>query len=342
MKMSLNRRFKLVTAFSTDYDVGHLCSKVNQEYCQLRGYEWAEAVLSKEQMLKSVSPRNHCTWYKVHIIIDELARALDDIEDTIQIDNNGVNPLPVLNGDTCVGEKLNEDDYLVWVDADAVFVDHEATLEKVVLEGKEREVIIGEDMHVGNLINCGIIVIKVSHWSLQLWRQVFQCRRYDTVTFYEQSALHKVFKTRREFAPFFNAATGEDRNRKRMVNTDHGKSAEPHLERPWHSFCIRSRTDDTSLDKNANADCLRDSVKVFEHTAVFPMHLLNSNICDWDLEEGGLGIRQHRKGKERGWVHQRARLVYHAAGYSKKMSVISEMIKLRLPHIDLENRNVTK
>ena len=73
------------------------------------------------------------------------------------------------------------------------------------------------------------------------------------------------------------------------------------------------------------------------------MHRLNSNICDWDLEEGeGLGIRQHRKGKERGWVHQRARLVYHAAGYSKKMSVISEMIKLRLPHIDFENRNVTK
>ena len=89
----------------------------------------------------------------------------------------GMNPLPVLNGDTCVGEKLNEDDYLVWVDADAVFIEHEATLEEVVLEGKEREVIIGKDMHVGNLINCGIILIKVSHWSLQLWRQVFQCRR---------------------------------------------------------------------------------------------------------------------------------------------------------------------
>ena len=83
----------------------------------------------------------------------------------------------MLKGDTCVGEKLNEDDFLVWVDADAVFVDHEATLEEVVLEGKEREVIIGEDMHVGNLINCGIILIKVSLWSLQLWRKVFRCRR---------------------------------------------------------------------------------------------------------------------------------------------------------------------
>ena len=171
-----------------------------------------------------------------------------------------------------------------------------------------------------------------------------QICRYDTVTFYEQSALHKVFKTRREFAPFFNAAAGEDRSGKKMVNAENGQSAETDtsIERPWHSFCIRSRTDDIDLDKNANGDCLRDSVKVFEHTAVFPMHLLNSNICDWDLEEeGGLGIRQHRKGKERGWVHQRARLVYHAAGYSKKMSVISEMIKLRLPHIDLENINVT-
>ena len=83
----------------------------------------------------------------------------------------------MLNGDTCVGEHLHEDDYLVWVDADAVFVDHEATLEEVVREGKERDVIIGEDMHVGNLINCGIILIKVSLWSLQLWRKVFRCRR---------------------------------------------------------------------------------------------------------------------------------------------------------------------
>ena len=168
-----------------------------------------------------------------------------------------------------------------------------------------------------------------------------QIYRYDTVTFYEQSALHKVFKTNREFAQFFNKAE-EDRNRRRMVNSENGKSAETdkNKERPWHSFCIQGRKKETSLDKNANADCLRDSVKVFEHTAVFPMHLLNSNICDWDLEEGKdgqPGIRQHRKGKEKGWAHQRARLVYHAAGYSKKMSVISEMIKLRLPHIDLEN-----
>ena len=80
LEMSLRRRFKLVTAFSSDYDVGHLCAKVkwsdqdswnpvcvqvNQEFCQLQGYEWAEAVLSKEEMLDSVSPRNHCTWYKV-------------------------------------------------------------------------------------------------------------------------------------------------------------------------------------------------------------------------------------------------------------------------------------
>ena len=39
--------------------------QVNREYCQLQGYEWAESVLPKEEMLDSVSPRNHCTWFKV-------------------------------------------------------------------------------------------------------------------------------------------------------------------------------------------------------------------------------------------------------------------------------------
>ena len=47
-----------------------VCLQVNQEYCHLQGYEWAEAVLSKEEMLASVSPRNHCTWYKVCTISD--------------------------------------------------------------------------------------------------------------------------------------------------------------------------------------------------------------------------------------------------------------------------------
>ena len=139
-----------------------------------------------------------------------------------------------------------------------------------------------------------------------------------------------MLKTNKEFAPFFNAPSvdnhcegGKSKTQKRK----HGST-----EKPWHSFCTNQKEDGPqNLDKNANSD----SVKVFEHTAVFPMHLLNSNVCDWDLETSG--IRQHRKGKERGWVHLRARRVYHAAGYSKKMAVISEMIKLRLPHIDLQS-----
>ena len=133
-----------------------------------------------------------------------------------------------------------------------------------------------------------------------------------------------------EFAPFFNASSVDNHcegGKSKTQNRMHGST-----EKPWHSFCTNQKEDGPhNLDKNANSD----SVKVFEHTAVFPMHLLNSNVCDWDLETSG--IRQHRKGKERGWVHLRARRVYHAAGYSKKMAVISEMIKLRLPHIDLQS-----
>ena len=154
--------------------------------------------------------------------------------------------------------------------------------------------------------------------------------RYDTVTFFEQSALHKVLKTNKEFAPFFNAPSVDNHRevgKYKTQNRKHGST-----EKPWHSFCTNQKEDGPhNLDKNANSD----SVKVFEHTAVFPMHLLNSNVCDWDLETSG--IRQHRKGRERGWVHLRARRVYHAAGYSRKMAVISEMIKLRLPHIDLQS-----
>merc|ERR1719153_2108760 len=77
-------------------------------------------------------------------------------------------------------------------------------LEDIVMKAENKDLIIGEDMHVGNLVNCGVIFIKISTWSLKLWEQVFACRKYDNVTYFEQSALHKVLKMNKEFAPFFN------------------------------------------------------------------------------------------------------------------------------------------
>jgi len=344
-------QFKIITAFSDNYTVGKLCAKVNTIYAKNNKYWWWKDVLTQEQMLEVVSPRTHCTWYKVHMFLDELKRALADFLVENEEENRNVQskhihetmkttkkPLPLLNGSTSGGEVLKEGDYLVWMDADAVFIDHDKKLEDIVMRAEYKDLIIGEDMHVGNLVNCGVILIKVSTWSLKLWEKVFACRKYDDVTYFEQSALHKVLKMNKEFAPFFNVnqchggrgKNEKDQNGKIIIEED------KKVLTPWHSFCINN--DNDHLDFNNKDIDGANEVKVFEHSSIFPMHLLNSNIFDEDIDFNGTGkrsIRQHRKCQHKNWIHQKAQFIFHAAGFSRKMSKISTMVKIRLPHIDL-------
>eukprot|EP00092_Neocalanus_flemingeri_P024384 GFUD01026440.1.p1 GENE.GFUD01026440.1~~GFUD01026440.1.p1 ORF type:complete len:355 (+),score=99.13 GFUD01026440.1:51-1115(+) len=345
-----DQRFKIITAFSDNYKVGNLCAKVNALYARSHGYEWYEEVLTQEDMLAKVAPRTHCTWYKVHMVVEEMRRALGrdrnmmsavEKEETVAKTKK---PLPTLNSSSSRGEALKEDDFLVWMDADAVFVDHNRKLEEIVMKGEQRELIIGEDMHLGNLVNCGVIFIKISEWSLNLWEQVFECRKYDNVTYFEQSALHKVLKIKQEFAPFFNANQypGVVGKKERDENGEIIIHEQTKITTPWHSFCI---TNDHKM-VNINNDHLhlseennvKDRVKVFNHSAIFPMHLLNSNIADEDIDCDGESTSKQllrNKSQLKKWSHQKTRFIFHAAGFSIKIPKIVNMIRTRLPHIDI-------
>ena len=50
----------------------------------------------------------------------------------------------------------------------------------------------------GCLINAGVMLIRVSEWSRTLWQEVWDCNKYDDVTFYEQSALIRRLRAKRE------------------------------------------------------------------------------------------------------------------------------------------------
>ena len=340
------QRFKIVTAFSDNYEVGRLCAGVNEVYARRGGYGWWQEVLEQGEMLERISPRTHCTWYKVHIFVDELRRALGKNpgeENHREIRTTSKKALPNLDGSSSGGEALSEGDYLVWMDADAVFVDHDQKLEDIARKGEQRDLIIGEDMHVGNLVNCGVIFIKMTEWSLNLWEQVFQCRKYDDVTYFEQSALHKVLKTKREFAPFFdnNQCHGGVGKKERDQDGNLVILEQKKAITPWHSFCITKANHMVNVDnenlhltKETNA---QDCVKVFEHSSIFPMHLINSNIADEDIDfegESSSNIRQHKKCKHKNWTHQKTRFIFHAAGFTIKIPKISAMIKIRLPNLD--------
>lgn len=67
-------------------------------------------------------------------------------------------------------------------------------------------------MHTGCLVNAGVFFVSVSAWTLAFLREVWAVRRYDTVPFYEQSAITHVLKKRREglekLSPFHSYSPG--------------------------------------------------------------------------------------------------------------------------------------
>ena len=47
-------------------------------------------------------------------------------------------------------------------------------------------------------MNAGVMLVRVSEWSRLLWQEVWDSKKHDTVTFYEQSALLQRLRAKRE------------------------------------------------------------------------------------------------------------------------------------------------
>ena len=85
-------------------------------------------------------------------------------------------------------------DYILWIDADAIFINFNTKIEQFISRSLGRDILIAEDMNPCCLINAGVILIKNTKWSQELFKQVWELDRYDHVKFYEQSALVKVLR----------------------------------------------------------------------------------------------------------------------------------------------------
>lgn len=196
------KKMTVISAYSDNYTIGKLCAHINRLYCGTHGYEFLCHVLPQVDMEAVIAPRTHCTWYKVKLIIDILTAKLSDTS----LSNTGTD---ATSGDDCV-EKGCE--YLFWIDSDAIFVDHSKSAESFVERGRGKDLIMAEDMSPCCLLNAGVMLIKVSTWSLNLWTDVWTCSQYFDRPFYEQAALLKCLKLRKEglylFEPFHTYLPG--------------------------------------------------------------------------------------------------------------------------------------
>ena len=167
--------FVVATAYSTNYTIGKLCGAINRKYCASHGYRFIEKEVDLLTFGSALGTRNHCTWYKIFMMLNYMKDALASSSKT---------------------QRKNTFTYLVWVDADACVVNHNVRLEDVVALGKYRDLIIAEDQVF--LVNCGVMLIRVCEWSFRLLNEVWKEKNYFTVPHFEQSALIRVLRRQAE------------------------------------------------------------------------------------------------------------------------------------------------
>jgi len=163
---------------------------VNRSYATLHGYEFLSEVLPLDEMTVAISPKKHCAWYKIAL----LKKLFADV-------------------DLLRAKKIQ---YIMWVDADAIIVDHTIKLTDIVARCGGRDLIIAEDMNTGCQLNSGVFILRTTRWSRDLLNDVWDCAKYNDRTFYEQSTMVRVLNTKKEeldsVSPFHsylpNAHTG--------------------------------------------------------------------------------------------------------------------------------------
>jgi hypothetical protein len=162
----------MVTAYSDDYSIGGLCEQVNRLYASKYNFHFHSDVCSLDAITAQIAPKKHCTWYKIAVLRKLFA-------DTELLRSKNIQ-------------------YVMWIDADAIAVDHSISLESIISQAGGRDLIIAEDMNTGCLVNAGVFMLRTTHWSRRFLDEVWACDKYDEVCFYEQSAMMRCLRAQKE------------------------------------------------------------------------------------------------------------------------------------------------
>ena len=198
-------RFLVITSYSTDTyyaDLGSYCAEQNRRYCERHGYTFKEFTCSKAEMDEDISPRTFGGYHKIYLLRHLLRRLL--ARSTGELDADG--------DETEANMKWDSITHLVWLDADAVVVEPEVTLQELLSRGGHRDLLIAEDQSTTCLLNSGVFVLRVGQWAQQLMDAVWHEPKFHTKRHYEQSAIEKVLRQEKEtldaWKPFHSFVSG--------------------------------------------------------------------------------------------------------------------------------------
>uniref|UniRef100_A0A7S0XF92 Nucleotide-diphospho-sugar transferase domain-containing protein n=1 Tax=Chromulina nebulosa TaxID=96789 RepID=A0A7S0XF92_9STRA len=157
-------------------------------------------------------------------------------------------------------KSLQDVDYFMWIDADAIIINDLISLDDIVNKSKHKKLIISEDVNTCCYVNAGVLLVRNCEWSRSFWTDVWNNSNYFNVKHYEQSAIIKCLRMRDEG----------------LNNL-----------KPFHSFVI-------STESNTENATNRFSIKLFPNVAVVSHCLLNSNsICTTEVDFNSIDIQYY-------------------------------------------------
>lgn len=162
-------------------DYCDFCSLNHHEYANKHGYSYIKKIVYNEDYTNW-----HPTWIKIDVI---------------------KNYLPIF-------------DYIVWIDADAVFVNQNLTIESLIEE--DIDLIIPKleiDKTTGNVwtnTTTGFMIWKNSNWSVDILNKLwFEPNNFRFDFFHEQSRLDELLKSN------FEVSGGENILNKNVLDLEH-------------------------------------------------------------------------------------------------------------------------
>ena len=271
-------------AFTEDYTIGKLCEHVNHHYAVLHEHEFLCEVMRYEDMMRLIAPRQFAGWYKALL----LKRLLCEQRQELQA--RGIT-------------------HIMWIDADAIYIDHAARLDAFIARAEGRDLVIAEDSTPCCLLNTGVVLARVCDWCAQVWEEVWSSSRHFATLFYEQSALVTVLRRRHQgledVVPFHSFAGG------------------PPGVKLFPQVCVLP-----CVEFNFN----RCAGLTLRRQGEYPSLAAMGHDETLVGSENTSAIRQMRE-DDRLPAAACAQFIFHALGRSSKLLVLLAVVRLRLPHL---------
>lgn len=144
-------------------DYGKLTSDINKKYAQKWGYHFTE---EKDISYLLTNTFTHITWNKIRL-------------------------LQIL-----LHEYAKDFDYIFYIDADAVFFNHDIPLESIIQKYPDYNIVLCDDRPMGGrLVNTGTILIKNTDWSRKFfnyWWNYGSKSKWKNIPTHEQDFLNDL------------------------------------------------------------------------------------------------------------------------------------------------------